>query len=394
MILKSKLFWSLFVLGASILLVVFYFIAKDRWLTMNAEDEADAVTQVLSWIVEGKSIEGATGRCREAPWMAGPVQVLVRSTNDVWREGANVRTPARVTRLGGNFSDIFVQNQFEKTVYLWMNRRQNETTFSMKVLVGGKVGGSEYVFIFKKHFFPPKVRLTKLDRVDKPNIQEEVGLLFLDAYVRRDADQKVVEVSYNERNVIVPPPTVFFKFAGGMKSLHELKARSLKISDSDLENLGDLIHLTDLRLNAATITDKAGKVIKNFANLRRLEMFDNAMTDEGLANLAGLTKLEVLYVNGPQITDKGLIHIAKLANLQELFVGDDKITDQGMESIKHLVGLRNLRISRTSVTDVGLEGLQGLTRLKELVVPKTITAKGMLALKKRFPRTEVVQVGK
>jgi hypothetical protein len=90
--------------------------------------------------------------------------------------------------------------------------------------------------------------------------------------------------------------------------------------------------------------------------------------DAALIHLKEFTELRELELYDGQITDAGLIHLKDLTNLTDLGLGKNKqITDAGLVHLKGLTSLTHLDLSsNTKVTDAGLVHLKGLTKLERL----------------------------
>ena len=52
--------------------------------------------------------------------------------------------------------------------------------------------------------------------------------------------------------------------------------------------------------------------LKEFPNLRELNLIETPITDEGLAQLVNCPELIKLYLSGTKVTDAGLVHLQRI----------------------------------------------------------------------------------
>jgi Leucine-rich repeat (LRR) protein len=143
----------------------------------------------------------------------------------------------------------------------------------------------------------------------------------------------------------------------------------VKVTDTELEQIGKLTGLQELQLDKAQITDAGLAHLKGLKGLQVLVLSNTGVGDAGLAHLTGLDKLETLVLYRTRITDAGLASLKGMKNLKELQLGGNpKITDAGLEHLMGLAGLRELRLNLTEVTDAGVEKLK--TALPKLDVKR------------------------
>lgn len=121
--------------------------------------------------------------------------------------------------------------------------------------------------------------------------------------------------------------------------------------DDDLETIGALSDLTELKLWESVISD-AGLV--HLAGLRKLECLELGyhqdrisslshlpITDDGLACLAGLRRLKYLNLSGSSIRGEGLRHLKGLTELEDLDLGETKLTDAALPYLAQFPRLKN-----------------------------------------------------
>ena len=108
-------------------------------------------------------------------------------------------------------------------------------------------------------------------------------------------------------------------------------------------------------------------------------------TESQLDQVKGLTHLTLLSLNDIPITDSDLKELKGLTNLIRLSLSKTKVTDAGLEHLKGFTYLRSLSLDQTQVTDDGLEHLKGLKFLQFLDLCATNTTKeNRLKLAKNF----------
>lgn len=186
------------------------------------------------------------------------------------------------------------------------------------------------------------------------------------------------------------------------KNLKRLNVRGTKITDTTLEFVSTLPALEALDIGYAEVTDVGLDRLTSMTSLRELTIGGNKLTDVGVHLLRQLPQLTYLDVGGEQRTDSGLWSVS--------------LTEAGVESIATLTGLRELRMAGRGVSGRSLEKLKGLVKLERLVlqnckrigddsVPvlstftrlRVLDVKGtamseqaVAALRKNLPKTEVL----
>lgn len=122
-----------------------------------------------------------------------------------------------------------------------------------------------------------------------------------------------------------------------------------------------------LVLNHNDIDRKYLKELPNFPHLHWLDIGNCHIKDEDTANLTKCTELVALKLDeNNDITDKSLPNLKQLKNLERLWIESTKITNKGLLTLKGLP-LKYIRISR-----------------------RKDDAKDIEAIKKTFPKIEVV----
>ena len=140
-----------------------------------------------------------------------------------------------------------------------------------------------------------------------------------------------------------------------LSHLSSLDLSMTRITDRGLQQLKSAPAITELNLYyAEQITDEGLAAIKGWKHLKKLNVRGTRMTDATLEHAASVPTLEVLDVGYAQVTDVGLDHLGALTNLKELALGGNKLTDAGLQSIRHLTALTRLDLAGSQRTDSGL----------------------------------------
>ncbi|HYO83400.1 MAG TPA: hypothetical protein VES20_18495, partial [Bryobacteraceae bacterium] len=161
---------------------------------------------------------------------------------------------------------------------------------------------------------------------------------------------------------------------GALPDLLSLSLAHTRITDLGFRELKTLGSVTDLDLYyAEQIGDGALTVVRNWKQLRRLNLRGTKITDAGVAQLAEHPTLEVLDVGFTLFTDGGFDPLTSMPNLRELAAGGNKITDAGLSFLRSMPKLRRLDLRGTQRTDSGLwaaavtdRGAESIATLQEL----------------------------
>lgn len=168
-----------------------------------------------------------------------------------------------------------------------------------------------------------------------------------------------------------------------LRRMAHLKTLSLSnvrgISDSGLQQVGELNRLESLYLSKTTIGDDGLAYLGNLQHLRVLDLRDTKISGRGLAHLKNLPALQKLTLVGTDLDDRGLEHLRTLTTLTELDLFRTPVTNSGLTYLSELTGLTQLSLNRcTNLTDNGLSNLQTLTALRRLDLGDTrITDAGL-----------------
>jgi len=149
------------------------------------------------------------------------------------------------------------------------------------------------------------------------------------------------------------------------------------ITDGGMQELKNLRGITDFNLYFAEyVTDEGVAAIKDWKQLKRLNLHGTKAGDSALEHIAGLTSLESLDVGSTLMTDVGLERLTSLTNLKELTMGGNELGDAGLQALRQMPNLTYLDLSgregndknvwTISMSNVGLQALLTLKNLRDL----------------------------
>ena len=163
----------------------------------------------------------------------------------------------------------------------------------------------------------------------------------------------------------------------GLPALTMLNLSLTRITDQGMQELRNLTGIVDLDLRFAEyVTDEGVAAIKNWKNLKRLNLHGTKASDTSLEHVSGIATLEALDVGSVMLTDVGLERLTMLPNLKQLVIGGNELGDAGLQAFRQMPGITHLDLSgrqgtdsnvwAISMSDVGLEAILTLTNLREL----------------------------
>lgn len=103
---------------------------------------------------------------------------------------------------------------------------------------------------------------------------------------------------------------------------------------ADLELIGRLNHLQQLRLEASPVDDEGLAHLAGSTNLRRLDLSHTAISDAGLVHLSRLPKLRTLDISRTDVSDASVETLAQFPALERLDVEMSRVTEQGVERLR------------------------------------------------------------
>ena len=155
------------------------------------------------------------------------------------------------------------------------------------------------------------------------------------------------------------------------KNLKSLDLRGTHVTDAGLMELTEFKNLHTLDLSFTRVGDAGLRELRELKNLQKLGLDDTPVTDAGLKELKGLKNLVELNIGGAQVTDVGLKELSELKGLFALSLRHTRVTDVGLKELKELKGLQVLNLDQTKITDVGLKELKELASISDLYLDDT-----------------------
>jgi hypothetical protein len=160
------------------------------------------------------------------------------------------------------------------------------------------------------------------------------------------------------------------------------------ITDGGMQDIKNLRGITDFNLYFAEyVTDEGVAAIKDWKQLKHLNLHGTKAGDSALEHIAGLTSLETLDVGSTLMTDVGLERLTMLTNLRELTMGGNELGDAGLQALRQMPNLTYLDLSgrqgndknvwTVSMSNLGLQALLTLKNLRDLRFACTSTTVGI-----------------
>src|SRR4051794_19583882 len=131
-------------------------------------------------------------------------------------------------------------------------------------------------------------------------------------------------------------------------------------------------NIVAVNLSATWVNDAEILELAALPKLERLDLSHTRISDEGLLHLRPakqIRDLNLLYAE--QITDLGLTAIKNWMNLRRLNVRGTRISDPTLAIVGKLPLIESLDIVNTGVTEAGLDSLVPLTKLKQLSIGRS-----------------------
>jgi Leucine-rich repeat (LRR) protein len=160
------------------------------------------------------------------------------------------------------------------------------------------------------------------------------------------------------------------------KKLVRLNLSHTRIADPDLLYFRPATQIEDLNVAYSEhITDIGMSVIKDWKNLKRLDVSGTQTADATLALLGRLPRLESLDVAGSEVTDDGIQELLPLTNLKHLGLGRSQLGEGATEVLSLMDNLQSLDLSspagrrnrRRGGEDRMAQGLvEAIARLRDL----------------------------
>src|SRR5258708_22379588 len=152
--------------------------------------------------------------------------------------------------------------------------------------------------------------------------------------------------------------------------------------------------ITGVHLRGTWVSDTE---LLNLARLRKVERLDLShprITDEGVLHLKTARQIRDwnLYY-AEQVTDQGMTAIREWKELKRLNLRGTRVSDGSLAIVGGLTQLEALDIAYTQFTDNGLDALVPLTQLKELAIGRNKLGKNALEVLRLLPTLESLDLG-
>jgi hypothetical protein len=171
-------------------------------------------------------------------------------------------------------------------------------------------------------------------------------------------------------------------------ALRTLDLSLTHVTDGGMQEIKSLRGITDFNLYFAEyVTDEGVAAIKDWKQLKRLNLHGTKAGDSALEHIAGITSLESLNVGSTLMTDVGLERLTTLTNLKELTMGGNELGDAGLQALRQMPNLTYLDLSgrqgndknvwTVSMSNLGLQAVLTLKNLSDLRFSCTSTTVGI-----------------
>jgi Leucine-rich repeat (LRR) protein len=143
--------------------------------------------------------------------------------------------------------------------------------------------------------------------------------------------------------------------------------RGTWVSDSDMFSLAAMPDLESLDLSHTRITDEGMLRLKVARKIRNLNLFyAEWITDQGLTAIRDWKQLKRLNLRGTRISDGTLELVSHMPGLEALDIAHTSVTDNGLDYLITLVNLKELSLGRGRLSNSSLEMLRMLPTLTHL----------------------------
>src|SRR5258708_8245383 len=152
--------------------------------------------------------------------------------------------------------------------------------------------------------------------------------------------------------------------------------------------------ITGVHLRGTWVSDTE---LLNLARLRKVERLDLShprITDEGVLHLKTARQIKDLNLYyAEQVTDQGMTAIREWKELKRLNLRGTRVSDGSLAIVGGLTQLEALDIAYTEFTDNGLDALVPLTQLKALAIGRSKLGKNALEVLRLLPTLELPDLG-
>jgi Leucine-rich repeat (LRR) protein len=144
---------------------------------------------------------------------------------------------------------------------------------------------------------------------------------------------------------------------GRLPKLQRLDLSHTRISDEGMLHLKPATSIQDLNLfYSEWITDQGMTAIKNWKNLKRLDLRGTRIANGTLEVVSHMPQLEALFIANTQITDNGMDQLVRMTGLKELSIGQGRLGENALGFLRMLPGLTQLSIGGAKPTPPDMGG--------------------------------------
>ncbi|MCE2849164.1 MAG: hypothetical protein LW815_08375 [Chitinophagaceae bacterium] len=195
-----------------------------------------------------------------------------------------------------------------------------------------------------------------------------------DPFAKTTVSTTAVKITESVPQAVEPPAPV-------EKPVAIIPTKTISIKPADPDNIDAI---KKLNVVVTPIQSGSNGLSLNFVNLKN---FNSKMLDQAFVLKEQVVKLKL---TNQAVTDQDLQKIRQFNNLRQLQLEKTKVTDEGMDQIKSMQSLEQLNLYGTAISDKGLEKLTGCKNLKTLFLWKTnATAEGIAKLKQALPNLTI-----
>lgn len=152
--------------------------------------------------------------------------------------------------------------------------------------------------------------------------------------------------------------------------------------------------IVGVHLRGTWVSDTELLDLARLPKLERLDLSHTRITDEGLLHLKPARQIKDLNLYyAEQVTDQGMAAIRDWKNLKRLNLRGTRVSDGSLAIIGGLTQLEALDIAYTEFTDNGLDALVPLTQLKQLAIGRSKVGKNALEVLRLLPTLEMLDLG-
>lgn len=142
--------------------------------------------------------------------------------------------------------------------------------------------------------------------------------------------------------------------------LRSLKLHSDRLTENDIDAIGELTNLTallELYVQELPKADCVERMLSRLPRLVQLGMASPNLRGESLAPIGNMTDLSVLRLDSPDLRYESLGFLERLSKLEYLDLRSENLDAKSMEIVARLPRLRWLVLTDTRIGDEGLRAL-------------------------------------